>query len=82
MLVVRNAFITVIFFCNCFASLGGPKFLIEAFKPGCVLYAMSDVVMTFPYIYALKLLPLQTAQPMVQLRPLFAVLRNVLFLGR
>lgn len=81
-LVVRNAFITVIFFCICLASLGWQKFLVEAFKPGYFLYAMSEVVMALPYIYALKLLPLQTAQPIVQLSPLFAVLIGVLFLGR
>ena len=81
-LVVRSAFITVIFFCICLASLGWRKFLIEAFKPGYLLYATSEVVMAVPYIYALKLLPLQTAQPIVQLSPLFAVLIGVLFLGR
>ena len=81
-LVVRNAFNTVIFFCICLASLGWQKFLVEAFKPGYFLYAMSEVVMALPYIYALKLLPLQTAQPIVQLSPLFAVLIGVLFLGR
>ena len=78
-LLIRSVAITLIMLVVCIVSIGWRRLTLELRKPAYLLFGLAEVAVAFPYIYALKLLPLQTAQPIIKLNPLFAVLLGLLF---
>ena len=81
-LLIRSLAITLIMAALCVGIIGWRQLIVEARKPAYLLFGLAEVAVAFPYIYALKLLPLQTAQPIIKLNPLFAVLLGLLFFGQ
>ena len=81
-LLIRSLAITLIMLIVCTVSIGWRRLTLELRKPAYLLFGLAEVAVAFPYIYALKLLPLQTAQPIIKLNPLFAVLLGLLFFGQ
>lgn len=81
-IAIRNSLLSLVMLALCLQSLGLEGLLSQLRRPLPWLFGVGEIGVAWPYLYSLKLLPLQTAQPVIKVAPLIGVVLTVLFFGQ